>query len=136
MIRMPDWEQRLAAYLDPLMADAAFEWGRRDCALFAADAVLTMTGEDIAAAFRGRYTTAHGSLRALKRYGAGDLRSTFSATLPSVPVGYARRGDLVMHDGSIGICIGSDALFLRLESEGPGLERISRAEWSDAWSVG
>jgi hypothetical protein len=136
MNRLPDWEARLSAYLAPLMDGAAFVWGKTDCALVTADAVLAMTGEDIAAPFRGKYSTAAGSARALKRYGAGDLKATFDTLLPPKPIGYARRGDVVMSDGAVGICIGGTALFIGERDGVDGLYRVDRAEWSDAWSVG
>lgn len=136
MIRFPDWEARLSAYLAPLMDDAVFAWGSLDCALMVADAVLAMTGEDIASPFRGKYSTAAGSARALKRYGAGDLKSTFDTLLPPKPIGYARRGDVVMNDGAVGICIGGTALFIGERDGVDGLYRVDRAEWSHAWGVG
>lgn len=134
--RRSDWEARLSAYLAERVNALQFLWGKSDCALYTADAVLEMTGTDIAAPFRGKYSTAVGSAKALKKYGAGTLKDTFDTLLPPKPVGYARRGDVVMHDGAVGICIGADALFVRAEGEGPGLERIARDQWSDAWSVG
>ena len=134
--RRPDWEQRLSSYLEPLNDEARFAWGVMDCALFAADAVLAMTDHDIADPFRGKYSTAAGSARALKRYGAGDLKTTFDTLLPPRPVGYARRGDVVMHDGAVGLCMGGFGLFLRPEGYEPGLERVARADWSHAWGVG
>ncbi|BAK66896.1 hypothetical protein SLG_22210 [Sphingobium sp. SYK-6] len=134
--RRPDWEVRLSAYLAERFDAIVFEWGASDCALYTADAVLAMTDADIAARFRGKYSTAAGSAKALRKYGAGTLKDTFDTLLPPKPVGYARRGDVVMHDGAVGICIGADALFMRLPEAGPGLERIPRPDWSHAWSVG
>jgi len=136
MIRLPGWEERLNDYLAPLTDEAVFRWGSLDCALFVAAAVLAMTGEDIAKPFRGKYSTAAGSARALKRYGAGDLRATFDTLLPPRPVGFARRGDVVMADGAVGICIGAAALFIGERDGLDGLYRVDRAEWSHAWSVG
>lgn len=136
MNRLPDWEARLSAYLAPLMDDAVFGYGLLDCALLVADAVLAMTGDDIAAPFRGKYSTAAGSARALKRYGAGDLKSTFDTLLPPKPIGYARRGDVVMSDGAVGICIGGAALFIGERDGVDGLYRVDRSEWSHAWGVG
>ncbi|MBB4620123.1 DUF6950 family protein, partial [Sphingomonas abaci] len=72
MHRYPDWEARLAAYLEPLRA-RPFAWGRHDCSTFAAGAVEAMTGVDPMPEFRGRYSTARGSVRALRRFGAGTL---------------------------------------------------------------
>ncbi|GLI99113.1 DUF6950 family protein [Sphingobium sp. BS19] len=133
--RISTWEQALADYLASV-ADAEFTWGELDCALFAANAVLAMTGHDIAAPFRGKYSTAAGSARALKRYGAGTLEATFDTLLPVKPIGYARRGDVVMHDGGVGVCVGSHALFVGREGEREGLVRVPRAEWVRAWGVG
>lgn len=134
--RLPDWEQRLSEYIMALSDDPVFIWGERDCAMAAADAVLAMTGVDILAAFRGKYSTAAGSVRALKRYGTGDLRTTFDTLLPERPIGMARRGDVVMHEGAIGICMGAFALFVGAENGTDGLLRVPRAEWSHAWGVG
>jgi len=133
--RLPGWEGALAAYLDA-HSNSLFSWGELDCALFAAGGVLAMTGTDIAAPFRGRYRTAQGSARALRRFGAGALDATFDQLLGARPIGFARRGDLVMSAGAVGICIGAEGLFLRLPESGPGYERIGRAAWTHAWSVG
>ncbi len=135
MERFPDWDKRLADYISPLLLDAHFVWGERDCAMFTADAINAMTGFDILAVFRGRYSTATGSARALRRYGEGSLQATFDARLPERQIGMARRGDVVMHDGAVGICMGSFALFMRMEGE-LGLERVERSLWTRAWGVG
>lgn len=135
MIRRSDWEQRLAGYLAECEG-AEFAWGRMDCALFAAGAVLAMTGIDPAAAFRGRYRSVAGSVRALRLYGAGTLEATIDSMFPERPIGFARRGDLVLADGAVGVCVGADAVFVGQEGERAGLVRIARAGWTRAWSVG
>ena len=134
IVRRSDWEARLSAYLAERIDTVTFQWGLTDCALYAADGILAMTDTDIAAAYRGKYSTAAGSIRALKRYGGGSLKETVDAALPAKPIGYARRGDVVMSEGAVGLCIGADALFVRADE--PGLERIERARWMYAWSVG
>lgn len=133
--RLPDWEIRLAAYLCDKQG-AIYKYGENDCAMFVADAVLAMTDHDILAAFRGKYSTAAGSVRALKRYGAGDLKATFDTLLPPKPIGYARRGDVVMSDGAVGLCIGPAALFIGERDGADGLYRVDRSEWTHAWGVG
>ncbi|GGB15175.1 hypothetical protein GCM10011380_00730 [Sphingomonas metalli] len=133
--RLFDWEERLHDYL-AAQEGAEFVWGKNDCALFAAGAVQAMTGEDPATAYRGRYTTAAGSVRALKRYGAGTLVSTIDALFPQRDPGFARRGDLVMVDGMVGVCVGADAVFIGEQDEAPGLVRFGRDRWVKAWSVG
>ena len=135
MIRRSDWEQRLADYLASC-ADAEFVWGRMDCALFAAGAVLAMTDFDPAAAFRGKYRSQAGSVRALRLYGACTLPETIATMFEDRPVAFARRGDLALHDGAVGVCVGAEAVFVGQEGDRPGLVRVPRAEWTRAWSVG
>lgn len=135
MTRRPDWERRLADYLAGC-SGARFLWGRLDCALFAAGAVLAMTGTDPAATYRGRYSTATGAARALRRYGQGTLEATIDALFPERPIGFARRGDLVLHNGAVGVCVGDRALFVGEEGGSEGLVAVPRAEWSKAWGVG
>lgn len=132
MVRLSNWEARLAAYLEG-RAGASLVWGKCDCCLFAAGAVEAMTGQDPMPEFRGKYRSQAGAFRALRTIGAGDLASTLSAKFEGRPIGHARRGDLVMHDGAVGVCIGADALFMPLE--GAGLVRIPRRDWSAAWAV-
>ncbi len=135
MIRLPDWETRLHDYL-AASEGAVFAWGVVDCALFAAGAVEAMTGIDPAASYRGHYSTATGAIKALRRYGAGTLADTISAAFPERAIGHARRGDLVMVDGMVGVCIGSDAVFVGEENGVAGLVRYSRADWARCWGVG
>lgn len=132
MTRHPDWENRLSEYLAS-MAGVSFNYGQADCALFAAGAVQAMTGDDPAKAFRGKYKSMAGSVRALKDIGAGTLEATISAMFSEIPPAFARRGDLVMHDGAVGVCVGSDALFILDASQGAGLERITRERWQKAF---
>ncbi len=134
MTRRPDWEQRLHDHLAHC-ADRAFAWGEHDCALFSADAVLAMTDVDLAAAYRGRYRTAIGSVRALRRYGAGTLEATIDASLPSKPVAFAITGDVVMVDGMAGICLGAVAVFVGEADGAAQLITFPRHVWQAAWSV-
>lgn len=133
--RLPDWEQRLHDYVASLEG-SAFAWGRHDCALFAAGAVVAVTGIDHAAPFRGRYRTARGSVRALHRFGAGTLEATLDAALARVAPGFARRGDLVMVDEMAGVCVGATALFVGEVDGVPGWVMHDRTRWSAAWTVG
>ncbi len=133
-MRVSDWETRLADYLAG-MAGAEFRFGAADCALFAAGAVLAMTGNDPAAAFRGKYRSQAGAIRALRQIGAGSLEATIDALFVEKPVGFALRGDLVMHDGAVGVCIGGDALFVGEEGGAPGMIRVPRSQWQKAWHV-
>lgn len=64
--RFPDWQTRLDTYLREAAARGAV-WGETDCCMNAANAVRDCTGVDLAAGFRGRYTTATGAVRVLRR---------------------------------------------------------------------
>lgn len=128
--RLPDWERRLSQYLRD-EGRSTFEWGQNDCALFAAGAAAAQTGIDLAAAFRGAYDTREGSALALRDLGKGTLIKTMSAYFEPCRPAFARRGDLVMAQNAIGICMGGFGLFLSLD----GYERIPRADFTHAWRV-
>ena len=96
-----------------------FSWGDNDCAMFAADWVLKQTGIDPLAPFRGRYSTAAGSVRALRRYGTGELISTWTSSVgaPLASVRLAMRGDVVAKamgeaGDAIGIVVDHRAVFV------------------------
>jgi hypothetical protein len=136
MHRLPDWEARLAAYLEPLRL-RAFAWGAHDCCTFAAGAVLAMTGVDAMGEFRGRYSTAIGSARALRRFGAGTLDATLDTKFVRVGASLAQRGDIVMSGGLLGLCFGPVLIAVGREGDREGLTRFPRATWADAvaWRV-
>jgi hypothetical protein len=129
-MRLPDWEPRLAAYLASVR-DTPHAYGKHDCALHGANAVLAQTGVDHGAPFRGRYKTELGAARALRRFGAGTLVAEFDAHFATISPALAQRGDLVMAQGAIGVCIGGEAIF----AGDNGHQRIARAEWARAWRV-
>lgn len=136
LTRLPDWEQRLHDFLVD-HADVQFGWGAKDCALFGADAVFALTGVDHGAAFRGKYDDAAGAAQALKTFGGGTILRTFDQFLPRVRAAFAQRGDLAMIGGrgitgSVGLIIGSDAVFVT----DLGLTRHPRAAWLRCWKVG
>ena len=90
--------------------DRTFRWGVHDCCTFACDVIRDAGGVDYAASFRGRYRTAAGAARALRRFAGAGLeaaaeRITRDNGLEEVPPLMAQRGDFVLLD----------------ETEGPGL---------------
>jgi hypothetical protein len=91
------------------LADRArepFRWGRADCVLLAADAVLVMTGWDPARDVRGRWHDAR-SAAALLRSGGG-LEGWCTTVLgpPGSPT-EAQRGDVVLvPDGRRALALG------------------------------
>ena len=69
--RSEHWATR--EFHDFLLArqDVLFTWGSTDCALFAADGILAMTGVDIASDFRGKYKSERGALATINRVCGG-----------------------------------------------------------------
>ena len=105
-LRRLDWPERLGGYV-AAHRETPFAWGVFDCALFACGAIQVMTGVDPAAPMRGRYKTARGALRVLKRFAGGSLRETADKIAgeigyPLVPLALARRGDVALIDDTDG----------------------------------
>jgi hypothetical protein len=116
--RAHDWESKL----DDFVARSQrlkFAWGIHDCCLFACDAVLCMTGTDLAADFRGKYDSALGAGRCLTEYGGavGFLADAIAQQfgIKEVPVLYAQRGDVVL---------------LPSNNDGPALGIVSLDGWN------
>lgn len=135
LTRLPDWEDRLSAWLADC-AGASFEWGKLDCLMFAAGAVKAVTGFDPAKGHRGKYKSHASSVRYLKTLGATSASDYLDTLFPRVPKAMARRGDLVSFEGNTGVCISTVGLFVGIENDQPGLIRIPFREWQSAWSIG
>ncbi len=107
-MRLPDWLDSTNSYLETCRAKQ-FVWGEHDCCLFAAEVAKRITGIDYAQDFRGHYSTEKGALRAIRKYGSGNLPDTVNKYLGEpVPPLLLRRGDaaLMEVDGLIGYAIG------------------------------
>lgn len=90
--RLRDWQSRLAALVAQRWA-MPFAWGVHDCCLFAADAVLAVTGHDPAADLRGTYRTAAEAVVALARAG-GLAGLAIERAGRVVPAEAAQAGDI------------------------------------------
>lgn len=55
------------------------EWGKDECAFWVADVLETFTGVDLAASWRGTYSTEDEAYAEMKRRGGGLVRHVFSA---------------------------------------------------------
>jgi hypothetical protein len=58
--KRPDWRERLERFVLE-HSERPFVWGISDCVLFVADAILAMTGVDVAASYRERYSSEAGA---------------------------------------------------------------------------
>jgi hypothetical protein len=114
--RIPHWEQILASAI--LAArDRPFVWGQHDCATWAFDLRRDLTGgPDHAALWRGRYRTAGGCLRVLRRTGWETLEAGGRALLgtPLADPRLAQRGDLVLGGApeAFGVVAGAHVIFV------------------------
>lgn len=144
MKRYHDWETRLLSFLLS-RRHTPFAWGGHDCSLFACDAVLAMTGVDIAADFRGRYTTKAGAYKVVKAFvpsakleDLAEARGQEAGMQCLVMPLAAKRGDIVLvetpTERALGI-IGLDGRFAYCVAE-VGYVKYPAQYWKYAWRVG
>ena len=129
------WEHLLAAATDTARAKT-FIWGIHDCPTFAFETRMILTGgEDIAALWRGLYTTALGGQRVMRRLGWASLEEMGRSLLgePRPAVLLAQRGDLVLADTGLGfgICTGASAVGMAPE----GLVTVPLTACKLAWAI-
>ena len=141
-MRLDDWIGRFDRLIEA-GRDRPFEWGKWDCCLFVADAILAVTGLDLANGLRLQYSSlreARWLLRA--RYGSSSIEKSvatlfFRAGFPQSAPGLAQRGDPVMarqgRDFQIGV-IGLNGSVV-INSETKGLVRLPRSLVTRAWNT-
>jgi hypothetical protein len=86
-------------------AGEPFVWGRNDCCLYAANAILAYTGVDVASEFRNLYKSEFGALRAIKEITGGSTVADAAAYCAQkhdleehqYPL-MCKRGDLVVYN--------------------------------------
>ena len=127
-----DWLPRLSDYIKA-NRNKPFVWGERDCMLFAAGCVEAMTGNDLAAPFRGTYSTAREALEFLKKNGG---------TTGIVDRNFERIDKYDLQTGDIGLLVIDDREFIgiiySMYAITPGVERqvMNRAiDCSIGWAV-
>jgi hypothetical protein len=133
MPRVDHWEHVLAAAIDTARA-RPFVWGLHDCPTFAFETRTLLTGgEDVAALWRGKYSTHLGGLRAMRRLGWSSLETMGHALLgtPRDTVLQAQRGDIVLADSGLGfgVVIGATAVGLAPEGLIFAALRSCRLAW-------
>ena len=134
-MRTDNWPILLAEAIDAART-RPFVWGKNDCPTFAFETRMRLTGcEDTAALWRGRYTTALGGLRVMRRLGWFSLEDMGRALLgaPRRGVLFAQRGDIVLADTGLGfgICTGAEAVGMAPE----GLVTVPLTSCRLSWPV-
>jgi hypothetical protein len=108
LVRLPDWQSRLSAYVVRCAAKP-FRYGDQDCGLFVAGAIEGMTGVDVAAELRGYRNRSEAFARIRDVCGRGrmdaiadHLAAQFG--VQEIGVNFAGRGDAVQfRTGRLGI---------------------------------
>lgn len=137
--RLDDWRARLAAEMDRQRRDP-FAWGTQDCAIgLACGVVLAITGVDLGALYRGKYTTKAGALKVMRASGAADLADFAALHLPEhIHPSRASVGDIgvIPSDGPFGQALAMiDASGVVVMTE-EGHGRRPRADVIRAFRVG
>lgn len=121
MTRLPEWSQRLRAYMAATVG-RPFAWGTHDCLMFAAGAVEAQTGVDPAARWRGKYRSQRGAEALLKRLGHADALAAVASHLPEIPQAWAHVGDLASVEVAgiigVGVVMGPHVVVLRADGHG------------------
>ncbi len=140
-MRIEGWEEKLFNLIDEARTKP-YVIGEHDCALFAIDVQLAITGEDFGTKVRGKYKTEKGSLRLMARLGRADprllLRGATTAMTGQNPTlaAKSKRGDPVLWvDGEnvehLGICVGSEVALLTKD----GLIFVPLSECTCGWNT-
>jgi hypothetical protein len=129
-----------AAILNQYLSDIdgkPFVWGNHDCCLFVANYLKMITGVDYAAEYRGKYTTAVGAARALKRHGGGDVLSMMNSKFISIRPSFAQRCGMVCYEfdgmgNTVGLCVGEKSAFVALSGD---IVYVPTLDCHSAWRV-
>jgi len=137
--RLENSEKLLSQYLRERIA-APFVWGQNDCILFAADAVMAMTGTDLAADYRGTYSDEAGAAALLESLGGIESLITNSLGIePHQNWRRAFRGDVVLIDGGNGrlaaAIVADKGEFLAAARPMNNERRISRRLALKVWNI-
>jgi hypothetical protein len=137
VIRRPDWQQRLDAFLRDHQFEP-FHYGRWDCGLFVCSAIAVMTGVDPAASLRSVYSSPREAIQTLRARGLRSVEAlvesvTTEYRMPETPVTCAQRGDVALVRHSLGL-VAMNGREVLLASQ-KGLWRVPLSMASRAWRV-
>lgn len=138
-MRSPQWERRLADYLDGLVS-VPFDPVSHNCAVFAlgvVEAVTEQTADEVLAVVGvkmpqseidvGRILVECSGVTGIASRLLGDIRQD---------IGFARRGDIVLFDGIDGDTLGVVEVAGAICLTPSGLRRFPMSEAKGYWSLG
>ena len=137
--RVDNWRAAFSAEVER-MRRLPFEWGTQDCGVgLAGNLTLALTGVDVAAPWRGRYSTQAGALRVLRNDGFENLGDLVASVLPEYDhPSRAMIGDVgaIEADGGFGhaLCVVDFERVFVLRPDGFGT--LDRSQMVRAFKVG
>jgi hypothetical protein len=136
LTRLPDWPARLSAFVSS-RRDIPYAYGVNDCACFAQESVIALTGTDPLPGIE-RPKSWLGAARFLIANGWEDVEEMITAVLgpPLASPRLAQRGDIVSFaspggERHLAVCTGGMAA----TPGGLGIEWVPLSEWRSAWKV-
>jgi hypothetical protein len=134
LVRLPDWEQRLAALANS-WRNKPYAYGVTDCGQFALAGIAAVTGvallDDIVWP-RGWL----GVAKVMIANGWKDVEATMDDILPRGEVIDSRRGDVVSYEGNGELHLAVRFGDYSLTPGTTGLELIPSARWINTWRAG
>lgn len=107
--RRTDWRRRFSDEIDRIRL-TPFSWGAHDCGPgLVGNVVLAITGNDVAAVYRNRYSSMTGALRVMRNDGFSNLADLVASFLPEHDhISRAQVGDIaaVPMNSSFGFALG------------------------------
>lgn len=123
--RLPNWRTRFEAAIDEIKY-VPFDWStQHDCGPgLAGRMVYAITGEDLTVKYQGKYNSAAGALKVMRKAGFDNLADLVGSFLPEIHPSQASLGDIVAYEMdspfgfALGIVNGERVFVLRPEGVG------------------
>jgi hypothetical protein len=133
-MRVEGWEQIAIDYIQQSL-NTKFEWGQKDCVLFACDLAKAITGKDPAEKIRGKYNSKKTALSLIKKEPVAP-EIVMNDYFEIIHIGFAQRADIVFRrneDGgfNFGLVWDGKAVFMA-ENQGIVFEKL---EGLTVWRV-
>lgn len=106
--RIRNWRQALSEIIEARRRVPFSD--ENNCAMFLADCVLAMTGVDLAADYRGKFSTVEEGMVLMRRDGFTDMGAFLAKTLEERHPAFAAVGDITLIDEWTGGVIVGDRI--------------------------